>query len=382
MDSSPMDRNTPQPIQTAVLGFGISGRVFHAPLIAADPAYSLTAVVTSQAERAASVHASYPDTLVIPTAEELFARIDAGELQLDLVVLGTPPGTHKSLALEAFRRKLSVVVDKPFVPSSTEAEELVSVAAEEGVTLTVFQNRRWDGDFLTLRRLIETGDLGDIHTFESRFEWWMPEGFGNWRDTAALDEGGGILHDLGAHLIDQAIELFGPVVTVYGETTRFDASPSDADQAAFVSLVHESGTCSRLWMNGHAALPGPRFHVLGSKAGYIKWGLDGQEAALAAGVLPTDAAYGVEGPDKWGSLGTPGSLTQVPAERGSYPLFYAELVHSLGAKTRPPVDPQDSIEVLRVIERARRSSLEHATQGSKPPILRRIRRPHGSNVMG
>ncbi|WP_308159997.1 Gfo/Idh/MocA family oxidoreductase [Arthrobacter sp. ISL-5] len=226
-------------------------------LVAADSAYSLTAVVTSQAERARNAQASYPDTLLIPTAEEMFARIDSRELELDLVVLGTPPGTHKNLALEAFRRKLAVVVDKPVVPASTDAEELISTAADEGVSLTVFQNRRWDGDFLTLRRLIEDGELGDVHTFESRFEWWMPEGFGNWRGEASLNEGGGILHDLGAHLIDQAIELFGPVVDVYGEISRFDSARSDADQAAFVSLLHESGTRSRLWMNSHAPQQGP-----------------------------------------------------------------------------------------------------------------------------
>ncbi|MBT2512375.1 Gfo/Idh/MocA family oxidoreductase [Arthrobacter sp. ISL-30] len=355
-----MDSKKTHPIRTAILGFGISGRVFHAPLIAADASYSLDAIVTSQPERAGIARATYPDSLVIPSPGELFGRIDSGELALDLVILGTPPATHKELALEAFRRKLAVVVDKPFVPSSSEAEELIEAAVEEGVTLTVFQNRRWDADFLTLRRLIASGELGDIRSFESRFEWWMPEGFGNWRDRASLEEGGGILHDLGAHLIDQALELFGPVVDVYGETSRFENAQSDADQAAFVSLFHESGVRSRLWMNGHAAQPGPRFHVLGSKAGYTKWGLDGQEPALAAGVLPTDSAYGIEASDTWGRLGTTGSTRHVLAERGSYPQFYTQLAHALQTGSRPPVDPRDSVEVLRVIERARSTSFEPA----------------------
>jgi scyllo-inositol 2-dehydrogenase (NADP+) len=348
----------PHPIRTAILGFGISGRVFHAPLIATDAAYSLDAIVTSHPERIGIARATYPNSLVIARPEELFARIDSGDIAIDLVVLGTPPSTHKALALEAFRRKLAVVVDKPFVPSSSEAEELIAAAVNEGVTLTVFQNRRWDADFLTLRRLIASGELGDIRTFESRFEWWMPEGFGNWRDRASLQEGGGILHDLGAHLIDQALALFGPVLDVYGETSRFEDAQSDADQAAFISLYHESGVRSRLWMNGQAAQPGPRFHVLGSKGGYTKWGLDGQEPALASGVLPTDSTYGIETPDTWGKLGITGSTRPSPAERGSYPQFYAQLAHTLQTGGRPPVDPHDSLKVLKIIERARSTNLK------------------------
>lgn len=353
--------NGQHPIRAGILGFGISGRVFHAPLIAADSSYSLDAIVTSEPERAGLAQATYPQSRIIPSAHELFRRIDSGELHLDLLVLGTPPATHKELALEAFRRQLAVVVDKPFAPSSEEGEELITAAVEHGVTLTVFQNRRWDGDFLTLRRLIADGELGDIRTFESRFEWWMPEGFGNWRDRASVAEGGGILHDLGAHLIDQALELFGPVVDAYGETSRFENAKSDADQAAFVSLYHESGVRSRLWMNMQAAQPGPRFHVLGSKAGYMKWGLDGQEAALAAGLLPSDPQYGIEAPDAWGELGITGSTRQLPAERGNYPEFYARLAHSLRSGSRPPVDPQDSVEVLKIIERSRARSFEIRT---------------------
>ena len=218
----------------------------------------------------------------------------------------------------------------------------------------MFQNRRWDGDFLTLKHLIRHGKLGKVRTFESRFEWWMPEGFRNWRDTALLAEGGGILHDLGAHLIDQAIQLFGPVAEVYGETARYgDPDQSDADQDAFLSLLHRSGTRSRLWMNGHAARLGPRFHVLGSQAACTKWGLDGQERALAEGVLPSDSEYGIEPPESWGKLGVPGSFRDEPTRRGDYPRFYAQLAHALQTGSAPPVDPGDAVEVLKVIEQAR-----------------------------
>ncbi len=335
------------PIRTAVVGFGVSGKVFHAPLIAADPGYSLDVIVTADPARAAEAARLYPQARIVPTPEALFSL--AGDL--DLVVLGTPPLTHVDLASTAMARGLHVVVDKPFVTTSAEGEDLIAKASEAGVQLTVFQNRRWDADFLTLQKLLREGALGEVRSFESRFEWWRPEGFGNWRDTASLTEGGGILHDLGAHLIDQAVQLFGAVTESYGETENRSPHPDGADTEAFVSLLHESGVRSRLWMNGMAAQVGPRFHVLGSRAGYTKWGLDSQEPALAAGMSPADAMYGVEPQDAWGVLGIDGATTRVRPETGAYPQFYSQLAAALGGKGAVPVNPADSLEVLRTIEK-------------------------------
>jgi len=236
------------------------------------------------------------------------------------------------------------------VPTSALGEELIARASDGGVQLTVFQNRRWDADFLTLQNLLRREALGELRTFESRFEWWRPEGFGNWRDSVSLAEGGGILHDLGAHLIDQAIQLFGPVETSYGETANRGTNPEAADTEAFVSLLHESGVRSRLWMNGMAAQVGPRFHVLGSESGYTKWGLDGQEPALAAGMPPSDPVYGVDPQESWGLLGVDGAASPVPAERGAYPEFYVQLAAALRGEGPLPVDPAGPLEVLRIIE--------------------------------
>ncbi|HKS03127.1 MAG TPA: Gfo/Idh/MocA family oxidoreductase [Arthrobacter sp.] len=334
------------PIRTAVVGFGISGKVFHAPLIAADPQYSLDVIVTADPARAAEAARLYPQARIIPTPEEMFAL----SADLDLVVLGTPPHTHFDLAAAAIARGLHVVVDKPFVPTSAQGAELIALASDGGVQLTVFQNRRWDADFLTLQKVLQQQALGEVHTFESRFEWWRPEGFGNWRDNVSLAEGGGILHDLGAHLIDQAIRLFGPVRQSYGETANRGSYADAADTEAFVSLLHESGVRTRLWMNGMAAHVGPRFHVLGSDAGYTKWGLDGQEPALAAGMMPSDPAYGIEPRETWGLLGVDGASSPVPAERGSYPEFYMQLAAALRGDRPLPVDPAQPLEVLRIIE--------------------------------
>ena len=334
------------PIRTAVVGFGISGKVFHAPLIAANPDFSLDAIVTSHPGRAAEAARLYPQARIVATPEELFAVA----ADLDLVILGTPPHTHYGLAATAIAHGLNVVVDKPFVPTSALGGELISRAADGGVQLSVFQNRRWDADFLTLRKVLASGALGEVTSFESRFEWWRPEGFGNWRDTVSLAEGGGILHDLGAHLIDQAIELFGPVERSYGETANRGPHPDAADTEAFVSLLHASGVRTRLWMNGMAAQAGARFHVLGSRAGYTKWGLDGQEPALAAGVVPSDPAYGLEPQEHWGLLGTDGAAEPVTPERGAYPQFYVQLAAALRGQGPVPVDPAGPLEVLKVIE--------------------------------
>ncbi|MCU6479805.1 Gfo/Idh/MocA family oxidoreductase [Arthrobacter sp. A2-55] len=337
-----------QQVRTAVIGFGISGRVFHSPLVAADPAYSLDVIVTSNPERAAQAAALYPNARVVATAKELYA--DTGNL--DLIIIGTPPATHFALASTAIEHKLNVVIDKPFASNSDQAQELIAQAETAGVLLTVFQNRRWDADFLTLQRLINQGDLGQVRSFESRFEWWRPGGFQNWRDEATLAEAGGILHDLGAHLIDQVIQLFGPVSDCHGETTRIsDPIGSDADQEAFVSLQHKSGVRSRLWMNGMAAQVGARFHVLGSTTGYTKWGLDSQEPSLDAGILPTDPQYGVDPEENWGHLGIGPETTPVPPDRGSYPEFYRRLALALNGAGALPVDPANSLQVLQIIEK-------------------------------
>lgn len=343
-----MGSGAAEPIRTAVVGFGVSGKVFHAPLIAAHPGYSLDVIVTADPARAGEAARLYPHARIVPTPEALFTL--AGSL--DLVVLGTPPQTRYDLAATAMDRGLHLVVDKPFVTSPADGEALISRAADAGVQLTVFQNRRWDADFLTLRELVRKGALGDVRSFESRFEWWRPDGFGNWRDTAAASDGGGILNDLGVHLIDQAVQLFGPVAESYGETANH-GHPDGADTEAFVSLLHESGVRSRLWMNGMAARVGPRFHVLGSRAGYTKWGLDSQEPALAGGMLPSDPAYGVEPEDSWGVLGVDGTSEAVPARPGAYPEFYTRLAAALRGEGPLPVDPEESLEVLRVIDNLR-----------------------------
>lgn len=189
-----------------------------------------------------------------------------------------------------------------------------------------------------------------MRRFESRFEWWKPEPRPSWKTEATVADGGGILYDLGTHLIDQAIALFGPVEEMRAElAVRRPGGLADDD--AFVALRHESGTISHLWMSSLAPQFGPRFHVLGSSAGYTSHGLDGQEAALAAGVSPTAPGYGSTPPERWGLVGIEGALEPLPTARGDYGAFYRGLADAIRSGGPAPVDPDAAVVVLELIER-------------------------------
>ena len=222
----------------------------------------------------------------------------------------------------------------------------------------MFQNRRWDSDHRTLRKLLAEGTLGDVLRFESRFERWRPDPRADaWRETAGPGEGGGVLLDLGSHLVDQALQLFGPASHVYAEIDNRRASPGDDD--AFLALQHRSGTYSHLWMSALAAAPGPRLRVLGTRAAYVVAEGDGQEDALRSGRRPDDSeTWGIEPESRWGRLVKGDESEAVPSERGAWPLFYAELERALRAGGPPPVDPADGVATLEVIDAARRSAAE------------------------
>lgn len=342
------------PLRVGLIGYGLAGAAFHAPFIAADPRLRLALVVTSDAERSRQAREEHPGVTVVASSGELWER--AGEL--DLVVVAAPNRAHVPLARSALRAGLPVVVDKPLAPSSAEARALVDEARRLGLLLTVYQNRRWDGDFRTLRRLVEQGELGRVHRFESRFERWRPVPKGGWRESADPAEAGGILFDLGSHLIDQARVLFGPVERVYAELDRRRAGVEVEDDV-FVALSHRSGVRSHLWMSALAARPGPRLRVLGDRAAYVKHGMDVQEAALRSSAPRIGPGWGEEPEAGWGRVGVEGEdLRPVPTERGDYGGFYAGVVAALRDGAAPPVDPLDAVAALEIIEAARRSAAE------------------------
>lgn len=342
-------------IRTAVIGYGLAGKVFHCPFIEASPDFSLEYIATNDEDRRAQAKRDHPGVRIVANANELASLAD----ELDLVVLATPPAVHLEQGLSFLDRGAALVVDKPFAATVAEAEQLIRRAEKVGKALIVFQNRRWDGDFLTVRKLLEAGELGDVYQFESSFEHWAPKADSRWQDLTPSSSGGGVTFDLGSHLIDQALLLFGPVADLRFDLRTIREGGAN-DDASFVELHHESGVRSRLWMSRIGALPGPRFRVLGTKAGYVSYGLDGQEPALAAGMLPTDPSYGVASEETWGMLGVaaPGypAPSRVPTERGNYPAFYEGVAAAVRGSGAVPVAPEDALQVLRILETIRSNS--------------------------
>lgn len=340
----------------AIIGYGLAGRVFHAPLIAATPGLRVAAISTGSPERAAQARARYPDATLYPTAEALLAAAD----QLDLVVVATPNDTHVSLGVAALEAGLAVVIDKPFAANSADAERALAAAQGAGKPLTVFQNRRWDNDFLTLRRLMDGGALGQLTRFESRFERFRPAiRAGAWREQDDPALAGGLLFDLGAHLIDQALQLFGWPETVYAEQARRRPG-AKVDDDSFVALRFPGGAIAHLWMSAIPRHAGPRFRAVGTVGVYEKEGLDPQEDQLSAGLLPGDAGYGREPRGQWGRLYTELNGVSVAAEveslTGAYDTYYASVRDMVRDGAPPPVDPRESLATIRVIEAAQVSA--------------------------
>jgi predicted dehydrogenase len=311
--------------------------------------------VTTDPDRRAQVLRDHPGTTLFDRSDQL-----VGSGEVDVIVVATPNRSHVAMARLAVAAGLPVVVDKPLAATSAEGRDVVEEAQRRGVPLTVFQNRRWDGDFLTVRRLMGEGVLGTVLRFESRFDRWRPVIRPRWREQAAPEDAGGILFDLGAHLVDQAVQLFGPVESVYAEIDHRRAGTA-VDDDDFVALAHASGTRSHLWMSMLAAQLGPRMRVLGDQAAYTKYGLDGQEAALGAGRRPGDDGWGEDPPAQWGTVGTEGDLREIRTEPGRYEAFYAGLVAALRDGAPLPVDPAQSVAVLELLEAARRSAARRET---------------------
>jgi scyllo-inositol 2-dehydrogenase (NADP+) len=335
------------PIRTGIIGYGLSGRVFHAPFLAANRRFDLEVVATSHAGRQAVARSQHPTVETVNTAAELIER------GLDLVVLASPGHAHLEQGLAALAAGSAVVVDKPFAASVSEAEQLITAAEVAGRPLMVFQNRRWDGDFLTVQKLRAEGALGTVHRFESTFERWSPGLRDRWQDTTTSAQGAGITFDLGSHLIDQALQLFGPATIADAELSILRKG-GVSDDEAFISLLHDSGVRSHLTISRFAGQNAPRFRVLGDRSAFTIYGLDSQEPALGAGGSPTDPGFGIESEESWGTVGIAGSeefpLMKVPTERGNYAAFYSGAAAAIRDGASPPVDPRDALETVRIIE--------------------------------
>ena len=338
-------------IRTALIGFGLAGSVFHSPLIAATPGLRLETIVSSDPERQRRARLAHPDASIINRIDDFhaLARDHA------LVVVATSNRQHAPLARAALEAGLAVVVEKPMAPTSLEARELVELARRRGCLLTAFHNRRWDSEILTLRRLLAENRLGVVAQVESRFERWRPEVATQWRESADPRDAGGVLFDLGTHLVDQAVHIFGRPIGVYAELRRRRPGAM-VDDDDFVALQHEAGVSVHLWTSLIAAHPGPRLLVRGLRGTYVKETLDEQEDALRTGARPSGADWGREPPERWGTFFDGAGSTRVESERGDWPQFYSQLVAALRGTGPVPVAPEDAVAVLEVLEAAKESA--------------------------
>ncbi len=331
------------PVRIGLAGYGLGGRYFHAPLIASAANCEFLGVITTSPERRRQV----ADDLGRPAFASLEELAGAGA---EAVAISTPAATHVRLTQQALRLGLAVVCDKPFALDADAARQTVELAEQLGVPLTVYQNRRWDSDFLTLHELLDKGSLGALTVFESRFERFRPE-------PGPPAAGGGTLLDFGSHLADQALLLAGPVSGVYAEM-HHRPDPGGLDDDVFIALTHQGGVRSHLWGSWRQGAPGPRLRAAGTSGTFLIQDVDGQEAQLRSGASPASAGqqWGAEPPERRGHLMRGDSTEPVPSARGAWNLFYPAFAAAVRGTQPVPVDPWDAVATAAALDAARTSA--------------------------
>ncbi|KVD07395.1 oxidoreductase [Burkholderia ubonensis] len=345
-------------LRIGLMGFGFAGATFHAPVIAASGRTQVAAIATGQPDRA---RAAYPDARLVADLDALLALDD-----IECVVIATPNDMHFPLARQVLDAGRHVVVDKPVTLTSDEALALARLANARSRVFAPFHNRRWDGDFLTVRRIVESGELGRITYVTSHFDRFRPQVRVRWREEAA--RGGGLLLDLGPHLIDQALALFGLPDTV-SATVKTRRDNGSAPDFVHVQLGYPDKDVA-LHASALSAIEPARFTLHGTRGSYQKFGLDTQEDQLKAGLTPDDVEFGGGNPP--GVLrvldGDVETERPVPTLDGQYAEFYRALAASIREGAPFPVTPQDAVDVMTIIELAAQS--EH--EGRRLPFVRKI----------
>jgi scyllo-inositol 2-dehydrogenase (NADP+) len=337
-------------IRVGVVGFGTSGKVFHAPIVHAVQGLELAAIVERSSRNA---EAAYPGITTYPSLEAML-----GDPTIELIVIGTPNQTHLPLALQALEAGRHVVVDKPTCVTSTEIATLTARARELGKLLIPYHNRRFDSDFRLLQKLLPQEKLGRLVSFESTFDRWRPiPKPGIWRETGP---GSGILLDLGTHLADQALVLFGLPLAISADIGMERDETATID--SFTIRLLYPGKTVTVAANNLAALPRPRYRLRGTQGNYVKWGLDSQEARLKADARIVEPGWGIEPAANWGSLAVDidGDMVTRPVEPppGDYRLFYSGVRDALLGISAPPVEPLAAWRVARLLEWAIESSAQ------------------------
>lgn len=341
-------------IRAGVVGFGLGGSIFHAPFLHAIDGFELAAILQPHGDTAAQ---SYPNVSIVRSMAELVAQPD-----LDLIAISTPPSTHFELARQALQANKHVVIDKPFVATSDQARQLIELARTRNLTLSAYQNRRWDGDFLTLQGLIAGGELGRIVSLESRFERYHPGVRPKkWQEKNL--PGNGILYDLGSHLADQALVLFGTPEAIFADV-RYDRDVTDINDAFTIYLFYP-GVRVLLKASLLARAAGPRFVLHGTLGSYVKYGLDPQEQAMKDGMTLTDPHWGEEPEANWGKLTTTqdGEAVErrVPTVPGDYRKYYENIRDAILGLAPLAVKPEHGWRTMRLLEMAIESSAQRCS---------------------
>ncbi len=341
-------------IHIGLIGFGFAGKVFHAPILSAVPGLRLSAILQRHGDEAAE---RYPDARIVRSLDELLA-ID----EIALIVIATPNTSHFSLAKECLLAGRHVVVDKPFTTTYSEAAELVILAEEQKRILTVYQNLRFNGDFRTVWRLVDSRQLGRLVLYESHFDRYRLQLRPNaWRERD--EPGSGVFFDLGVHLIDQALTLFGTPEAITAEI-RVEREGAAVDDA-FDVVLHYPKMRALLRAGMIAIAPGLRFLLHGTDGAYVKYGIDPQEEALKRGEIPKDDSWGREAKDAWGTLWSPhdGQITsqRVATEPGDYRLFYANVRDAILGRAAMEVTPHQMLNVMRALEISVESNRKRCT---------------------
>jgi predicted dehydrogenase len=331
-------------LRVALVGYGMAGHDFHAPLVRQVDGLRISHVVTAHPDRVRAAEEENPGVRVLPSVEDLWA--ESG--QVDLVVIASPTSVHAAQAGAAIRRDLAVVVDKPLAVTAADARELAALAADRGVLLTVFQNRRWDPEHLTARALLSSGVLGEVVRYEARYERWRPVPKDRWREQSTSEHGGGLLMDLQPHLVDGALDLFGPAESVYAELA---ALTTVGDDVAFLALRHVSGVTSHLGATSLAGAPGPGSRLIGREGTYLVADVNGDPTAYAAWSDPDDEHRG------WLVRGE--EAEPVRRAAGDWADYYRGVRDALRGGSAPPVTAAEGVAVVEVLDAARRSAREN-----------------------
>ena len=332
-------------LHVGLVGFGFAGRVFHAPVIRAVEGLRLTTVV----QRSGAPDPRYPDVEFVRSIDELFTR------KTDLVVIATPNPSHHPIAKQCLLAGRHVVVDKPFTTTVAEAQDLVELGAEKRRVLSVYQNRRYVGDFVTLKKLLSDGALGRVTIFESHFDRFRPGlKTGAWRERP--QPGSGLWFDLGAHLLDQALLLFGMPQAISADI-RIERDGAAVDDAFDVTL-HYPHMRALLRASMLASSPGPTFAVHGTKGSFIKYGLDPQEEALKAGHTPDESNWDAEPSERYGVLTTRKGQTTIPTVPSNFTHYYENIRDAILGKAPLAVTPEQALHVMRGLELAVASNLQ------------------------